>query len=68
MEVTFSLAQDDKQWVIQDIRYNESGAPVIPACADCGTVLPPEARFCPSCGSEIDGAEVAPGDSAGGDA
>jgi hypothetical protein len=36
------------------------GGPAPPArkCSDCGTTLPPEARFCPSCGASF--AVVAP--------
>ena len=59
IEVAFNLEQVDRQWVIQDIRYNESGMPVIPACPDCGSVVPPGAKFCPGCGSEIGGGEAA---------
>lgn len=60
IEATFNLEQVDRQWVIQDIRYNEPGLPAIPVCSDCGSVVPPGARFCPDCGSEIGGGDEAP--------
>lgn len=64
--VGFNLRQVEGQWVIEDIRYHEPGVEVIPTCADCGAVLPPGARFCPNCGSEIDG-EGAPEEPVAGD-
>jgi hypothetical protein len=59
--VTFSLEEVDRQWVIQDIRYNEPATPVIPVCADCGLAVPPDARFCPACGAAV-GGESGPSD------
>jgi hypothetical protein len=64
VEVAFSLEQMEGEWVIQDIRYNEPGVAVIPVCADCGTVVPPGARFCPNCGSQVGGGEPAAEESA----
>jgi len=58
--VAFILEKLDDRWVIQDIRYNEQTepiGPVIERCTDCGAELPPDARFCPSCGEPI-GAET----------
>ena len=60
IEVGFNLQQVEGRWVIEDIRYHEPGVEVIPTCADCGAMLPPGARFCPNCGSEIGGSEGAP--------
>jgi hypothetical protein len=54
--VTFILEKLDDRWVIQDIRYNGGEEPIEPAverCSDCGAELPPDARFCPSCGARI---------------
>lgn len=59
IEITFNLEQIDGEWVIQDIRYNEPGVQVIPVCADCGSVVPPGARFCPNCGAATGGGEAA---------
>jgi len=67
IEVAFNLEQVDRQWVIQDIRYNEPGVSVIPTCADCGAVVPPGANFCASCGSAIGGGEHRVEDPAGDD-
>ena len=58
MEVTFSLEKLAGRWVIQDIRYDDPGVPEIPTCIDCGTEVPPAARFCPNCGSAVGGNEV----------
>jgi len=51
--VAFSLEQMDGEWVIQDIRYNESVVPVVHVCVECSTVLSPQANFCPSCGAKV---------------
>jgi hypothetical protein len=53
--VSFSLEQLDRQWLIQDIRYNEPMGPVLQICVDCGGVVPPGANFCPFCGAAADG-------------
>ncbi len=58
IEVAFSLEKLDGQWVIQDIRYSEPGVSEIPTCTDCGTAVPPAAKFCPNCGSAVGGNEV----------
>ena len=67
IEVAFNLEQIDRQWVIQDIRYREPGASVIPTCAECGEVVLPDANFCASCGSAVGGSETTHVDSAGDD-
>ena len=59
IEIAFNLEQVDRQWVIQDIHYNEPGVSVIPICPDCGSVVPPGAKFCPNCGAEVGGGEAA---------
>jgi len=59
IEIAFNLEQADRQWVIQDIRYNEPRVSVIPICPDCGSVAPQGAKFCPGCGSEVGGSEAA---------
>ncbi len=60
--VTFSLEQMDGEWVIQDIRYNESVVPVVHVCVECSTVVSPQANFCPSCGAKV-GTVAGQGDS-----
>jgi len=60
IEATFNLEQVDRQWVIQDIRYNEPGLPAIAVCSHCGGAVPPGARFCPDCGTEIGGGDGEP--------
>lgn len=67
VEVVFNLEKVDSLWVIQDIRYNEPGVKVIPMCADCETVIPPGAKFCPNCGAEVGGVEAASEEPAGGE-
>jgi hypothetical protein len=67
IEVGFNLERVEGRWVIEDINYHEPGVAVIPTCTECGMVLPPGARFCPNCGSEIAGGEGAPEEPAAGD-
>jgi hypothetical protein len=52
-EVVFTVEKIDDEWVIQGIRYGEAEEPVIPTCADCGSVLTPGAQFCASCGAAV---------------
>ncbi|MCU0305818.1 MAG: hypothetical protein MUC56_17335 [Thermoanaerobaculales bacterium] len=53
--VAFNLEKIDRRWLIQDIRYNEAPSrPVIELCVECGGVLPPGSRFCPSCGAPVE--------------
>jgi hypothetical protein len=55
MTISFMLEQVESGWVIQDIRYGEPVAPVISVCTGCSMAVPPGAKFCPSCGTEIGG-------------
>lgn len=55
--VAFNIENVADEWLIQDIRYNELLGPVLQICDDCGAVVPPGARFCPSCGAAVEGDE-----------
>lgn len=66
VEVRFSLEKWDGQWVIQDIRYQEPGVTVVPVCAECGALVPPQANFCASCGAALGGDAVVVEQPAGG--
>lgn len=60
--VSMSLEQIEGTWVIQDIRYNDRGdepANQVDLCPRCSGVVPPGARFCPSCGYEVHGTGAA---------
>jgi hypothetical protein len=67
IEAVFNLEQLDGRWVIQDIRYQEPGATVIPTCDQCGAVVLPGAKFCANCGAPVGGGAAAEDDSAAGD-
>ncbi len=65
VEAVFNLEQVEGKWLIQDIRYQEPGATVVPICAECGAVVPPGANFCANCGAVVGAGAAADEDSTG---